>query len=213
VKRLGRAARRRLERAVMRIMDSDVCTLCGRPLAHGDTTFAGAADDGTPAVAGACCAGRLAHTVGVGLYLADAGAYAALAADPAERAGLAGRTLVLSAADAPWRCDDAAWFEAHPDRAHRLRAMAAGEAPTLLRDPADLPPGHAWRVLVRQVAPGRRVRLAVGWDPGLPIPDAEAIVHALFDLVAAGGAGRPVPVEEVVDLALRYAAAAGQAAH
>jgi hypothetical protein len=213
---LTRAARRRLERAVEKLLGADDCTLCGRPLPSGGMTRGGATADGTPAVVGECCAARLAHVVGGGVYLAHddpVAAYAALAADTAERAGLGGRSVMISVADEPWKCDDRAWFEVHPDRAHRLRPMATGEAPTLLCDPPVLPPRHAWQVLVRQVEPGRRVRIAFGRNLDCPIPDAEAIVHALFDLARCGERGAVLPIGEVAELALRYADAAGQGAH
>lgn len=93
--------------------------------------------------------------------------------------------------------------------------MFPGEAPTLMRDPPPaLPPGYAWRVLVRQVAPGERVKLAAGWDTSLPIPDIEPVLHAMFDLVAARGASdEPVLAEAVAALALRYSEAADGEAH
>ncbi len=55
---------------------------------------------------------------------------------------------------------DREWFAAHPDRAHRLRRPYPGEP-----YPDD---GAADFMLVRQVAPGTRMRLGVkptGWWP------------------------------------------------
>jgi hypothetical protein len=215
VSRLDRRTRRRIERDLRKIMkaDDEHCTLCRRPFAHGDLTYGGATATGAAAVTGDCCAAQMAHKVTGGVFLDLAGAYGAIAADMAKRAGVWGAPIALTTADTSWKRDDAAWFKANPHRSHRLRPMFPGEAPTLMREPAALPPRHEHQVLVRQVEPGQRVRLVFGRNLDCPIPDAEAVLHALFDLAARGEAGKTASVAEVAELALRYAAAPGQEAH
>jgi hypothetical protein len=212
---MDKTARRRLERDLEKLLerDGDHCTLCRRPFAHGDTTFGGATADGRAAVTGGCCADRLTHTVAGGVYLDLAGAYADLVADITERAGVGGFPTALSVTDSPWKCDDAAWFQANPNRPHRLRPMFPGEEPTLMRGTIALPVRHEMWVLVRQVEPGQRVRLAFVRNLDCPIPDVEAILHAMFDLVARGDLGEVLPVATVAELAQRHAAAASHGAH
>jgi hypothetical protein len=70
-----------------------------------------------------------------------------------EYAGLPSDTDVML--DAPHNPDDAAWFAAHPSRTHRLR-------------------GRMYTI-VRQVRPGRRVRLPFSADRTRPPMNAETL--------------------------------------
>jgi len=45
------------------------------------------------------------------------------------------------------------------------------------------------QALVRQVEPGTRLRIALCRNMEVPIPDAEPLIHAAFDLVSASGGG------------------------
>jgi hypothetical protein len=207
--------RRRIEREIRKILekDADHCTLCRRPFAHGDRSCGGATADGKAAVTGECCADQLTHMIAGGVYLDLADAYADITADMVKRAGVGGFPTALSVTDNPWKRDDAAWFRANPRRSHRLRPMFPGEAPTLMRRSIALPSRHEMQVVVRQVEPGKRVRLAFGRNLDCPIPDVEAILHAMFDLVARGDLGEVLPVATVAELAQRHAAAASHGAH
>ncbi len=111
--------------------------------------------------------------------------------------------------ETPWKTDDAAWFKKHHNRAHRLRKPFEGEAATLsLTGEAEaVPEGHDLLVVVRQVCPGRRVRFSFWRNLKAAIPDTEAEIHALFDLVAAGLPGSEIGREEVDRAAKKYAAA------
>jgi hypothetical protein len=109
------------------------------------------------------------------------------------RAGIALKGNVRSC-DTPWARDDAAWFVANPQRAHRIRPPFAGElqarAGTVLvvcdeRIDPELPTEDNCQVLVRQIEPGLRVSMALCWAlDEEPIPNVEAIAHAVFDLLA-----------------------------
>lgn len=126
-----------------------------------------------------------------------------IATDARKRAGVRGTGAVNLQASA-WKADDAAWFASHPDRSHRLRPMADDEAATYPPGLVDqpMPENHRFEVVIRQIEPGRRVRLPFGRNVSVPIPDHEAIIHALFDRIAAGGGpGRVVSVREIAEVA------------
>lgn len=107
----------------------------------------------------------------------------------ASRAGLSERKTKLFTAASAWKTDDAAWFEAHPDRSHRLRSLHDGEAEASgFPMHVKMPERHEMEVLVRQIEPGKRARLHFGRNLDIPIPDDEAILHALSDIVSGGGA-------------------------
>ena len=81
---------------------------------------------------------------------------------------------------------DAAWFEAHPRRSHRVREYVQGELhPTHNRPPKR----DGWRlaVVVRQVEPGVRIRAAF-WilDPWSLNDVPEPVAAALFDWTFKG---------------------------
>lgn len=73
--------------------------------------------------------------------------------------------------------DDAAWFMAHPNRTHRVREAFVDELPGPVTKMIA-------RVVVRQVAPGRRVRRWVVGDA--PIPDQDAVLGVVFDTPTGG---------------------------
>ena len=130
-----------------------------------------------------------------------------LAASAKARAGITGRRGQVSLMDTPWKADDAAWFETRPDRAHRLRPLLKGELESFppTAAPNALPPDHEIQVVIRQVEPGQRIRMPFGRNLATPIPDIEAVIHALFDAVSQRrGASPNISVEEVATLAKRY---------
>jgi hypothetical protein len=100
---------------------------------------------------------------------------------------------------------DAKWFKENPERSHRLRPMFPGE----LDPPDEAPPDHKFRVLVRQVGPGTHLRLLFCPNVNTPVPNGEALIHAIFDVVSAEGRvpGNPISTDEVAELAERYARA------
>jgi hypothetical protein len=121
----------------------------------------------------------------------------------ARRAGLPEGSARLFTGEAAWKADDAAWFAANVDRSHRLRPLHREEAaasgfPTGLKMPAR----HELQVLVRQVEPGKRARLPFGRNLDVPIPDHEAVLHALFDIVGENGRNGSVISAEMVGAAI-----------
>lgn len=74
-----------------------------------------------------------------------------------------------------------AGFEQHPERSHRARFPFDGEIAPEQSESA--PDGHQLLLLLRQVEPGKRIK--VGFfisNELLPVPDIEAVAHALFDI-------------------------------
>jgi hypothetical protein len=80
----------------------------------------------------------------------------------------------LLAAGTPWSEDDRRWFEAHPERSHRLRGAFFGEWPE----------DEKWHTVIRQTAPGSCQRLPIRLPDPCPEGEApEAAAWALFDVV------------------------------
>src|SRR5216684_2156650 len=120
------------------------------------------------------------------------------------KGGIAGRQARLNTEDSAWKDDDARWFKANGARSHRLRAVFPSELEGMPHANNPLPAGHEYQMLVRQVEPGVRVRLPFCRNVGVPIPDNEALIHAIFDVVAASEGG-VVGSALVAELAMRYA--------
>lgn len=114
----------------------------------------------------------------------------------------------VSLATTPWKTDDAAWFDAHPGRSHRLRPAFPDEFKHLEHEFGEMPEHHEVQTLVRQVEVGTRIRTPFGRDLRTEIPDLEPVLHALYDLVAQRNpAARNLSVSDVAELAMKYAAA------
>lgn len=100
-----------------------------------------------------------------------------------------------------WQLDDAAWFERHRRRTHRIRPAFPGEVE------GEPPAGRIWLKVVRQLRPGIRLRCTVFCNPHAPLPNDEAVAHGLFDVAVAafeaGGEGfKPLDAELAARLAL-----------
>lgn len=129
------------------------------------------------------------------------------AGDIIRRAGVTSERGSVNMLPSPWKTDDANWFQANPSRSHRLRTAHAGEVEALPSDYTDepLPPRHEMQIVVRQVEPGARVRLAFGRNLDTPVPDDEAVLHALFDAISGSRPGdKVISVAEIAALAARY---------
>jgi hypothetical protein len=73
--------------------------------------------------------------------------------------------------------------------------------------PGGVPPSHELQVLVRQVEPGSRIRVAFCRNLACPIPNDDAVLRATFDLnLKDGKPGAVLTVREVAGLAVKYAA-------
>jgi hypothetical protein len=188
--------------------DGDHCSVCRTEFRHNAATFYGCTSDGAAAVVGECCRHRLQSITHAGVYLQGRMA----GADIAKRAGISRHPYIMHVAGCePWKEDDDAWFETHPNRLHRLRPLLPEEAESWGGPPAVTPPPrHEYQVIVRQVAPRARVRLLFCRNLDVSVPDNESILHAIFDLHAncsEADAGRKVSVREIAALAVKYAGA------
>jgi hypothetical protein len=118
------------------------------------------------------------------------------------RGGLHKPPTNISFVDSPCQLDDAAWFKTHPNRSHRLRPMCPGEAeslsPQLMQ--IEIPENHRWEILVRQVKEGQRIRTVFLRNTQACIPDADEVIHVIFDLVCEPGRSGKINNEEVAAL-------------
>lgn len=182
-------------RAIVRLIakNSDNCTICHAPFPLNSKTFGGITATGRVAFVGECCASKLegVHVSGLSNIIDHRGI--------AKRAGLDAAKVTVHFAGGPWKADDAKWFAEHPDRSHRLRPIFSGEPHHAEHEP---PEGHALYVIVRQIEPGQRVKLAFFRNVSIGIPEDEAIMHAVFDLAQGRGAIR---IEDITRLSRQYA--------
>ena len=83
--------------------------------------------------------------------------------------------------------------------------MSSGE-PMKSRDQDPPDAHHEIQVLVRQLAPGQRLRLGFGRNTECPIPDLEPVLHALFDIISSadGKEFDPIPITRVAERARLY---------
>jgi hypothetical protein len=222
---LPRQQRRRLDRALRKLMRRNVCSFCGSSFKHNSHSASGFDTHGNVAVAGECCIDRMAKIFALGLFSArkydflqprDAkpdiapttaqiiDAIAACQKAIAEtdkrfdsierRGGIKGEQVPeISLRDHPWKTDDRAWFEQNRARSHRARLPFPGELSSKLDETAKLQAARPpildknaeiqVLMLVRQVEPGGRLRAAITISADLlPLPDDEAVAHALFEV-------------------------------
>jgi hypothetical protein len=150
---LPRQRRRHIDRALRKLFHRNACSFCGGPLKHNSGMATGFDAQGTVALAGACCFGRLTQVFGMGLYsdrqydfLQPSGSAAPpekiveaftnyvmaigetdrLLAD-IERCGDGIRAPTVTLLDHPWKSDDKHWFKQNPSRSHRARKPFPGE--------------------------------------------------------------------------------------
>jgi len=198
---LPRQQRRRIDRELRKLLRRDVCSVCGSAFKHNSRTASGLDGRGNVVLAGECCSDRVAQIFGAGFYTTreydflkrrDAKPVVVLASElPVEQIveAITASQGVIAAADKqldgverrvrargvslldyPWKSDDRDWFERNPSRSHRARVSFLGEVD---EEVIKTPVGYALIVLVRLV--NCNVDL-------LPLPDNEAVAHAMFDL-------------------------------
>ena len=120
-----------------------------------------------------------------------------------ERHGVEITGKTLSVLDHPWKTDDRVWFEENPTRSHRARMPFAGEDSLC---GAKSLPGCTSFILVRQIKPGTRIRRGFYLNTVLlPVPDDEALIHAMFE-IASGREPAPTTMQAFTALRDKYAA-------
>jgi hypothetical protein len=237
-RRRADAMNRRIQRVIER--DGDHCSICRAPLQHNCKTYYGVTYGGEVACVAECCRSKLQTIKASGVFcssdhphevpfskgakppssleeIADAvgalqGYIAAadeMCSNIGRRAGMPkGTPYALHTFDSPWKDADRIWFDQHPDRSHRLRRIFPGELRG--KEPPFVPAGHELQIIVRQVEPGKRMRLSFIRNLKVDIPDIEEILHAIFDIVSIShDKNIPIRVVEIGMLAEKYARAAG----
>ena len=217
---------RKLDRAFKRLAKRDICSFCGEPFAHNTSTTFGLSND-EPVLACERCADAVEEVHGTGLvtarqydFLSEARfkpeeiaeavavmkkaiSYADVRLADAQKRSGSHRKRGINLLNHPWKEDDRAWFEQHPDRAQRVRAVYPGEdqhGHVIEKTPQ----GHQLIVLIRQVEPGLRMKNTFYLNEELwPVPEDEAIAHAMFDLAECGG---PINNDELRALTRKYRA-------
>ena len=196
---MSRQQRRQFERQLRKLIRTrgDDCSLCGAEFQHNRRLPAG---QKAPHGRG-LGAEEVTHALGA-LERAIAAADEQMPDDLWQRAGMSQPpNASINVLDRPWKQDDRAWFEQHPERSHRARFPFDGEV-----GPEELvaPEGHRLLLLLRQVEPGKRIKTGFFISNELPpVPDVEVVAHGLFDI-----ATRRVPVprngEEMCTLIEKY---------
>jgi hypothetical protein len=108
-----------------------------------------------------------------------------------------------SRGDDPWSIDDRRWFKRNPARSHRLRPLFDGEDE--FNELSEPPPNFAHWMIIRQLAPGARIRHSVLVVPEVAADatEIEDIVRALYELLIFEGTPNvPISVREVAQRAL-----------
>lgn len=195
---LSRSQRRRVEKAIRKLLRQGRCSFCGEPLT--DTNAVGHDKHGTVAVAGECCVGQLKEVWGMGLTVPLAPTEAQVRDFGERYGGVPAAHAEIVYTDHPWKNDDRVWFEQNPGRSHRARAPFPDEL-----GGQKIPAGCRVIILVRQVAPGARMRITVDQSTDFPAPpDDEATVHALFDMQTQRRLGKPGSDAELDALIKKY---------
>ena len=131
------------------------------------------------------------------------------------------RTTGLTSNRRRWKRDDAEWFKAHPQRAHRVRDRFPYER--FRGEPSDLPNVVISKIIVRQIRAGLRVRAAfivkecsepdvIGLTRAmLDVGEREeSVAHALFD--STQNNPRLVNFHELLAMIEQYESASARAA-
>lgn len=233
---LNRHARRRLDRELSRLMTLDRCSFCSEIFPHNGKSTGGVDQGGHAVLACEACADNVTVVTGSGLKVSGGRNYdffgrgngdgpplqsreevedlvATLQRAVAEadrqvekvaKFSGAGAPLAIGLLDTVWKTDDRVWFEEHPARSHRLRLPFPGE----ITKKITVPEGHELWLVVRQVEPGSRIKVGIFLNKEvLPIPDVEAIHHALFDIAIEGSnVPNPAPInsDQLFALVERY---------
>jgi hypothetical protein len=162
-----RQQRRQFERQLRKLIRAagDNCSLCGAEFQHNGRTFGGYDQHGKMALVGECCVERLHKIYTAGLFSCRNYDFLPAGQNSMTR-GLGLEQVVNALARFPFD----------------------GEV-----GPEDLvaPEGHRLLVLLRQVEPGKRIKNGFFISNELlPMPDVEAVAHALFDIATRR---QPIP--------------------
>jgi hypothetical protein len=230
---LSRQQRRRLERALPKLFERNVCSFCGSSFPHNSATAGGFDAAGNVVLTSECCVHRVAQIFVRGFYsnrnydfLRPPNTKPSTNTEPTSQQIANAIALFQKAiAEADKALDgverrgggerapnvtllDHPWKD--DDRrwfernTQRSHRVRMPFPGEADKEAAEIPAGDALIMLVRQVEPGRRLRAAVTFDVGfLSLPDDEATAHALFE-VAMEREAVPTNRQALCALAERY---------
>ena len=236
--RLSRQQRRRLDRALRKLFERNVCSFCGSSFPHNSQTAAGLTRTATSSLAGECCVTRVAKIFARGFYsdrqydfLRPPNTEPATNTEPTSEQITTAIALYQKAIaeadkalDGVERRGGVRAQRRHAARTIHGRATIAtglnrtdALAPDTVPFPgevdeevANTPAGTVLMMIVRQIKPGVRIRPAVSVDVELlPIPDDEATAHALFE-AAMGREHLPPDPQALRELSKKYSMRGGQ---
>jgi hypothetical protein len=237
--RLSRQQRRRLDRALRKLFERNVCSFCGSCFPHNSQTAAGFDAHGNISLAGECCVTRVASIFARGFYsdrqydfLRPPNTEPATNTEPTSEqitTAIALYQKAIAEADKALdgverrgggvRANGVVLLE-HPWKSDdrdwfeqnptRSHRIRRPFPGEVDEEVANTPAGTVLMMIVRQIEPGVRIRPAVSVDVELlPIPDDEATAHALFE-AAMGREHLPPDPQALRELSKKYSMRGGQ---
>ena len=232
---LSRQQRRRLERALTKLFERNVCSFCGSSFPHNSPTAGGFDAAGNVVLTSECCVHRVAQIFVRGFYsnrnydfLRPPNTKPSTNTGPTSQQIANAIALFQKAIAEADKALDGVERRGGGERAPNVTLLdypwKDDDRQWFERNPqrshrarppfpgecdeqaAETPPGDALIMLVRQVEPGRRLRAAVFLDANLlPLPDNEAVVHGLFE-AAMGHEPMPPDRQALCTLSKKYTA-------
>lgn len=187
---------------------AECCELCGKPFLDGGNTFGGVTKTHRLAVVGACCYAELKEVFFLGFWFENSHDYK----EEIRSSGISGnnKLLVQNAPDSAWQTSDREWFEANPDRSHRVRELFPGELDNLNEIQDATYNEKNLFMIVRQISPGRRskvlirnieqTRFLLSLVKGHST-DEEPTLHAVYDLAVKN---EQTTMRKILELARSY---------
>jgi hypothetical protein len=173
---------RQMRRQLQKLSKRNFCSFCARPFPYNSRSVAGLRND---QLAIACeydeCIRKLDKVYAVGVVTTQGAIDALRRGGVNPSAASRRRKPFIRTQPHDWTENDRRWFETNPTRSHHARLPYPDE-PTRPDDSTDVPHGYQICVLVRQVEPGIHLTCVIYVQADLlPIPDDEALLHAMFD--------------------------------
>jgi hypothetical protein len=204
---LSRQQRRYLDRILNKLVAREACSICGSAWPHNSRIAYGFDHNDRIVVVGECCLDRIAVPFGVSPARESAVCMSEIWKRLDEVIALQQRDITAANKQFEGGTDDRTWFEQNPQRSHRARMPFPGEEFLLSGgdDGANSLPECTSFILVRQIKPDTRIRRGFYLNTALlPVPDDEALIHAMFE-IASSREPAPRTMQEFTALRDKYA--------